>query len=262
MVHLQGNIAPGIESDPHVCGGDPCIIRTRIPVWVLVQSRRLGMSEADILKSYPSLQAKDLENAWSYEHTHRGEIDRQIAENEEPNVLSQLAFHGIRHRMGLATSDELRQAANVALTAGIYSPAIADAAIFLEESIAEIGPVFDKALTELHIDIPESKDECCWSIARHYIHQIATKIMPPRKGLEELVRVYYGCNLNDRDAWYVGDYCDIHQLIGSFYGYDDLLERSKEVSYDGLYGEAAIAALDARVVAECVSWLERHPPGI
>src|SRR4026209_2332887 len=26
---------PGIEADPVVSGGEPCIVRTRIPVWVL-----------------------------------------------------------------------------------------------------------------------------------------------------------------------------------------------------------------------------------
>ncbi len=81
--HDLVDAAPGIDSDPHVCGGEPCIIRTRIPVWVLVQSRRLGMSEAEILKSYPTLRAEDLVHAWAYEQSHREEIDRQIAENEK-----------------------------------------------------------------------------------------------------------------------------------------------------------------------------------
>jgi uncharacterized protein (DUF433 family) len=54
---------PGIESTPNVCGGEPCIVRTRIPVWVLVQVRNLGMSEANILESYPTLRAEDLLNA-------------------------------------------------------------------------------------------------------------------------------------------------------------------------------------------------------
>jgi uncharacterized protein (DUF433 family) len=78
-----GDVTPGIDNDPQICGGDPCIIRTRIPVWVLVQSRRLGMSESDILRSYPTLRAEDLVHAWAYERLHRGEIDRQIAANEE-----------------------------------------------------------------------------------------------------------------------------------------------------------------------------------
>jgi uncharacterized protein (DUF433 family) len=49
---------------------------------VLEQSRRLGISEADLLRSYPSLRAEDLANAWAYVRRHRDEIDHQIRENE------------------------------------------------------------------------------------------------------------------------------------------------------------------------------------
>jgi uncharacterized protein (DUF433 family) len=82
VVQSLGESLPGIESTTDVCGGEPCIVRTRIPVWILVQSKRLGMSETDILRSYPTLRAEDLTNAWAYERLHREEIDRQIAENE------------------------------------------------------------------------------------------------------------------------------------------------------------------------------------
>ena len=74
---------PGIESNPNICGGEPCIVRTRIPIWLLEQARRLGASEAELLKSYPSLTAGDLVNAWAYVNAHRTEIDQQILENEE-----------------------------------------------------------------------------------------------------------------------------------------------------------------------------------
>lgn len=73
----------GIESVPGVCGGEPCIARTWIPVWVLEQGRRLGSSEADLLEAYPTLQAADLENAWNYVAIHRDEIEQQIRENED-----------------------------------------------------------------------------------------------------------------------------------------------------------------------------------
>lgn len=74
---------PGIESRAGVCGGEPCIVRTRIPVWVLEQARRLGTSEATLLQSYPTLRAEDIVQAWSYVRGHREEIDRQIRDNEE-----------------------------------------------------------------------------------------------------------------------------------------------------------------------------------
>lgn len=73
---------PGIESHPQVCGGAACVVRTRIPVWVLENARRLGTSEADLLRDYPSLTAQDLANAWAYVRSHREEIEQAITENE------------------------------------------------------------------------------------------------------------------------------------------------------------------------------------
>jgi hypothetical protein len=34
IVQEIGDAFPNIESVPGVCGGEPCIVRTRIPVWV------------------------------------------------------------------------------------------------------------------------------------------------------------------------------------------------------------------------------------
>jgi len=78
-----GQAFPGIESTPGVCGGEPCIVRTRIPVWVLEQMRRQGISEADILRNYPTLRAEDLANAWAFVLAQGAEIEQQIQENEE-----------------------------------------------------------------------------------------------------------------------------------------------------------------------------------
>ena len=73
---------PGVESTPGVCGGEPCIVRTRIPIWIFEQSRRLGVSEEDLLRSYPALRAEDLASAWAYVRSHRSEIEGQIRDNE------------------------------------------------------------------------------------------------------------------------------------------------------------------------------------
>ena len=79
----MGDAFPGIESRPGVCGGESCIVRTRIPVWILEQARRLGTGEADLLRAYPMLRAEDLTNAWAYVRSHREEIEQEIRENEE-----------------------------------------------------------------------------------------------------------------------------------------------------------------------------------
>src|SRR5580698_185316 len=82
VVQELGEALPGIDSRPDVCGGEPCIVRTRIPVWLLEQARRLGSSEQALLASYPTLRAEDLVNAWAYARSHAEEIDSQIRENE------------------------------------------------------------------------------------------------------------------------------------------------------------------------------------
>ena len=77
-----GDALPGIAMTAGVCGGAACIAGTRIPVWILEQYRRLGASEAELLRSYRSLRAEDLVNAWAYVRSHRDEIKQQIRENE------------------------------------------------------------------------------------------------------------------------------------------------------------------------------------
>jgi uncharacterized protein (DUF433 family) len=77
-----GDAFPGIDSQADICGGEPCIVRTRIPVWVLVQCRKLGLSDADILSAYPTLHAEDLAEAWAFYRSHRDQIDAEISENE------------------------------------------------------------------------------------------------------------------------------------------------------------------------------------
>jgi uncharacterized protein (DUF433 family) len=84
LVQDLGDAFPGIESRPDVCGGEACIVRTRIPVWLLENARRNGVTEQVLLAGYPNLRAEDLVNAWNYARSHAAEMDLQIHENETP----------------------------------------------------------------------------------------------------------------------------------------------------------------------------------
>jgi uncharacterized protein (DUF433 family) len=73
LARSLGNPWRGIEKTPGVCGGDACISGTRIPVWVLVNARNLGISEAQLLKDYPTLSATTSfrpKSCW-YNYLHR-----------------------------------------------------------------------------------------------------------------------------------------------------------------------------------------------
>ena len=78
---ISGRHFPGLRVPQALWGG--AVYRPHaIPVWVLVQARRLGTSEADLLRSYPTLRAEDLANAWAYARAHQEEIEQQILANE------------------------------------------------------------------------------------------------------------------------------------------------------------------------------------
>jgi len=55
-----------ITVDPLVCHGKACIKSTRIMVSVILDNLAEGVTEAEILKSYPSLKPEDVKAAISY----------------------------------------------------------------------------------------------------------------------------------------------------------------------------------------------------
>ena len=55
-----------ITVDPLVCHGKACIKGSRIMVSIILDNLAEGMSETEILKSYPSLTYEDVRAAISY----------------------------------------------------------------------------------------------------------------------------------------------------------------------------------------------------
>jgi uncharacterized protein (DUF433 family) len=55
-----------ISSDPNICHGKVCIAGTRIMVSIILDNLGVGVSESEILKSYPSLTLDDIHAAIKY----------------------------------------------------------------------------------------------------------------------------------------------------------------------------------------------------
>jgi uncharacterized protein (DUF433 family) len=55
-----------ITVDPEVCGGKPCIRGLRFPVSRLLGLLASGETPETILKSYPYLEAEDIQEALAY----------------------------------------------------------------------------------------------------------------------------------------------------------------------------------------------------
>jgi uncharacterized protein (DUF433 family) len=55
-----------ITVEPNVCHGKACIRGTRIMVSVVLDNLATGLSPAEIIRSYPSLQPEDVTAAVAY----------------------------------------------------------------------------------------------------------------------------------------------------------------------------------------------------
>ncbi len=51
---------PRITIDPEICGGEPCIKGTRIPVHIILSHLAAGEEYETILKNFPRLTREDI----------------------------------------------------------------------------------------------------------------------------------------------------------------------------------------------------------
>src|ERR1700733_13542580 len=82
MSVVQDTETPAIQKTPNVCGGAARIRQNRITVWMLVLDRKLGMTDAEILNSFPTLTDADLDAAWGYYRANPVEIEQAIWLND------------------------------------------------------------------------------------------------------------------------------------------------------------------------------------
>jgi type III restriction enzyme len=71
-----------VQKAPGVCGERACVRNTRNTVWGLVNARRLGLADTQILENIAGLTPEDLQVAWDYYREHPAEIDEDIRVNE------------------------------------------------------------------------------------------------------------------------------------------------------------------------------------
>lgn len=55
-----------VYADPLICHGQVCIKGARVPVAVILDNLSEGVTEAEVLRSYPSLTSEDIKAALGY----------------------------------------------------------------------------------------------------------------------------------------------------------------------------------------------------
>ena len=67
-----------IVRTPDRCAGCARVADTHVAVWVLVEAKRQGLTDSDLLREYPSLDKTSLQAAWDYAEKHSSEVQRDI----------------------------------------------------------------------------------------------------------------------------------------------------------------------------------------
>jgi uncharacterized protein (DUF433 family) len=73
-----------IVRNPRILSGEPTLEGTRVPVRSIVVARRYLESIDEIIDAYPMLDQESVAAALTFYQGHQDEIDRHIAENEDP----------------------------------------------------------------------------------------------------------------------------------------------------------------------------------
>jgi len=72
-----------IVRDRRVCGGEPTVEGTRVPVSAIVVQWRYYQDVDRVREAFPHLDAGTIKKALRYYHKHRDEIDRLVEEQEQ-----------------------------------------------------------------------------------------------------------------------------------------------------------------------------------
>jgi uncharacterized protein (DUF433 family) len=83
---------PHIVQTPGVCGGQPTVRGTRIPVKALVGYYRMGYTLTEILEGFPGLTAAQLHDALSYYYDHQAEVDADMDAQELSALLERFGL--------------------------------------------------------------------------------------------------------------------------------------------------------------------------
>ena len=55
-----------VTSNPNICGGEPCITGTRIPIHIILSHLAAGDNTEIILKNFPKISREDIQACLEY----------------------------------------------------------------------------------------------------------------------------------------------------------------------------------------------------
>lgn len=139
--------------------------------------------------------------------------------------------------------EALPQIAAISLVKGMVSESLAAlAGAIATDSPSELRVLFEQSLRELRTNAP-SPLVAAHFLKREYAHCVVEGLMAPRSGAAEIVNLYRAIESELDTQGYVGEAFGISDMVGTYYGYDD-------VDSDD---QLAIAELDEQIRCACAN---------
>jgi hypothetical protein len=166
-----------------------------------------------------------------------------------------LRYKAARLGFGTLDADTMKTTVDALMNEGFYVDACLDALDSAPARVDEVLPAFRAALDHYGIALP-SREEAVWQLIEYHVRQIASGACDPYEGLAKLIsEVYWDYDFHTPTKQFLGDSHGIDQLIGLYWGADDLEDRPSEVSLNNKYGAEAWSELKREIGLEAERWL-------
>ncbi len=150
-----------------------------------------------------------------------------------------LYYQAAKHTMGRLHSDAIKATIHALVDEGFYLDEFLDALDAKRPRMDEVEPALLAALRHYGITVP-SREQAVWQLLEFHLQRIASGADDPLDGLGKLMAdVYWDYDFHTPTKEWLGDSHGIEQLIGLFWGADDLREEPEAVSWNGKLGDAA-----------------------
>lgn len=147
--------------------------------------------------------------------------------------------------LGMLTSNKLPEIATAALLEGLDSPSLRILAGEYDPIMAEVGPLFERALRELGVLVPEPF-EAGMRVAGYIGQRIISGEVSPYEGAREIWRMYNHVEAVDEH----GIFKPLLKFIGAASEYEDFLSPGNEK----FYGKERCEEIRQKIEADIVGY--------
>jgi hypothetical protein len=168
-----------------------------------------------------------------------------------------LLYQAARHALGARDADAIKKTIDILMNDGFYDDTCLDALDSSPARMDEVLPAFHAALDHYGVVLPSPEQAVCYLIEYH-LRRIASGTSEPLQGLCQLLTDTWNYDLYTPTKKSLGDSHGISELIGLYWGGDDLVVRPDEVSFNGKYGEEALAEVEREIRFEAERWLVKN----